>query len=64
VTCPKLFFHSRNDDIVPFRFGKRLFEIAPEPKTFVEVEGDHNVGVVGSGSAFMRGFREFVQSLE
>ena len=42
VDCLKLFTHSPVDDLVPFERGKRLFEAAPEPKTFFEISGGHN----------------------
>ncbi len=41
VRAPLLFLHSPEDAVVPFVHGKRLFEAAPAPKTFVEVRGGH-----------------------
>lgn len=41
ITVPKLFIHARDDRTIPFEFGRRLFELAPEPKTFLEVKGGH-----------------------
>src|SRR6185369_17276293 len=37
VHCPKLFIHSRADEVVPFELGHRLYQVAPEPKLFYEV---------------------------
>ena len=42
VDCLKLFTHSPADDLIPFERGKKLFEAAPEPKTFYEISGGHN----------------------
>ena len=43
VLCPKLILHGNRDEIVPFRIGQKLFELAPDPKTFFEVPGaGHN----------------------
>ncbi|MCH7946645.1 MAG: alpha/beta hydrolase [candidate division Zixibacteria bacterium] len=42
VKCLKLFTHSPADELIPFDRGKRLFEAAPEPKTFFEISGGHN----------------------
>ena len=43
VSCPKLFVHGRADHIVPFTHGKRLFEMAGEPKLNLWVDGlGHN----------------------
>jgi fermentation-respiration switch protein FrsA (DUF1100 family) len=43
LDVPTLFIHSRNDEIVPFEFGKRLFEASvASKKEFVELTGGHN----------------------
>lgn len=43
LTVPKLHIHSREDEIVPFDQGRRLFEAAAAPKEFYVVEaGGHN----------------------
>ena len=43
VKCPVLIIHGTKDNVIPFSQGKALFELANEPKRFVEVEGaDHN----------------------
>lgn len=44
VEAPVLVAHSREDDIVPFSHGLRLFEAAREPKQFLEMFGGHNDG--------------------
>jgi uncharacterized protein len=41
IRAPLLFLHSPEDVVVPFTEGRRLFEAAPSPKTFVEVRGGH-----------------------
>ncbi|MFH1577844.1 MAG: alpha/beta hydrolase [Candidatus Omnitrophota bacterium] len=45
IKLPKLIIHSRNDEIVPFELGKRLFEAAPEPKEFYVMQGTHNQAI-------------------
>lgn len=42
LTMPKLFLHSRADEIVPFDLGKKLFDMAAQPKQLVELLGGHN----------------------
>ncbi len=44
ANCPILIVHSQNDNLVPFSFGKKLFEVAPKPKYFLAIRGDHNYG--------------------
>jgi fermentation-respiration switch protein FrsA (DUF1100 family) len=41
IRIPKLFLHATDDEVIPVAHGRRLFEAAPEPKTFVELEGSH-----------------------
>jgi len=52
VRCPLLIAHSPEDEIVPFEHGQRLFTAAQAPKTFFEMRGDHNSGIMMSGQAF------------
>ncbi|WP_333842739.1 alpha/beta hydrolase [Pelomicrobium sp.] len=42
ATCPVLVAHSRDDEIVPFRHGERLYAAASAPKRFLELKGGHN----------------------
>jgi len=63
VHCPKLFIHSRADEIVPYELGRRLYEAAPEPKEFYEVEGaPHNSTYIVGGKAYFEALRRFVES--
>ena len=41
ITVPKLFLHAARDEVIPLAHGRRLFEAAREPKTFVELQGGH-----------------------
>jgi fermentation-respiration switch protein FrsA (DUF1100 family) len=42
-TSPVFVVHGTADTLIPFEFGKRLFEAANEPKQFMAAEGaDHN----------------------
>jgi uncharacterized protein len=64
VTCPKLFIHGNKDEIVPFHLGQTLFELAPPPKTFFEVEGaGHNDLIWIGGSEYLRIIGEFLSKL-
>lgn len=49
IRAPVFIAHSPDDDIVPYSHGRRLFEAASEPKTFLELSGGHN-----SSFVFMR----------
>ncbi len=64
VRCPVLLIHSRDDELVPFEFGARLFEEAPEPKQFVEIRGSHNDGFLVSGRAYQEAWTRWLIFLE
>jgi uncharacterized protein len=58
---PLLQFHGRDDTIIPFRFGQKLFDAANEPKELVIAErNDHNDYVP---SSFYDKMRKFVDGL-
>ena len=46
IRAPVFIAHSRDDDVVPFAHGKKLFEAAGEPKSFLEMRGGHNAGFI------------------
>lgn len=54
VACPILVMHSRDDDIIPFSHGRRLFESARAPKQFLEMSGGHNEGFVFARQDWIR----------
>lgn len=60
VRAPVLVAHSRDDDIVPYRHGRALFEAAREPKTFLEMSGGHNESFLFSRESWVREFGEFL----
>ena len=42
IHVPKLMFHSTDDATIPYALGQKLYDVAPEPKTFVTTVGGHN----------------------
>ncbi len=63
VGQPLLVLHSPDDEIVPYRHGRRLFEAASEPKRFQQMTGGHNDGFLRSGDGYLRGLKGFVDGL-
>lgn len=61
VGAPVLVLHSREDEIMPFELGRRLFEAANEPKEFVELRGDHNAGFLLSQPGYGRALQRFLR---
>jgi fermentation-respiration switch protein FrsA (DUF1100 family) len=60
ASCPVLIVHSRDDEIIPFEQGRKLFELAGEPKHFLELRGGHNDGFLVSGRRYLDGFDNFL----
>ncbi|MEN8107913.1 MAG: alpha/beta hydrolase [Pseudomonadota bacterium] len=60
IHSPVLIVHSRNDDIIPFTNGERLFDAANEPKQFLKLHGGHNDGFMVSGKDYIKGLDGFL----
>jgi len=70
VTCPILQIHGARDTIIPIKFGRRLFETAPEASTtgiakrFVELpEADHNHLILRAEPEMRQAVGEFLESV-
>lgn len=44
INCPVLVAHSRDDEMIPFKHGQKLFDAAQDPKFFFTLTGSHNDG--------------------
>src|SRR3970282_1553876 len=53
IRAQGLIAHSRDDDIVPYAHGKRLYEAASEPKACLEMRGGHNDGFIFTQSEWV-----------
>ena len=62
VHCPVLVIHSVADDIVPYAQGRKLYDAAREPKSFLEISGDHNNGFLQSGQIYSNGINRFLST--
>ena len=56
VRCPILVVHSRDDEIIPFHHGEKIFASANEPRSFLALRGGHN-------DAFLRDERSYIEGL-
>ena len=61
LKMPKLFIHSPQDEIIPYKLGRKLFDAAPEPKEFLTIHGSHNEGFYQSQDIYVRGIAEFLK---
>ena len=63
VSAPKLFIHSKNDEIVPYRLARKLYEAAAEPKQFAELTGGHNTAYRDAEEKYTSSVVSFVDGL-
>jgi uncharacterized protein len=56
VHVPLLIMHGALDEVIPIRFGERLFALANEPKRFIRYDkaGHNDLDAYGSGDAARR----------
>ena len=60
IHIPVLIVHSQDDEIIEFANGERLFDVANEPKQFLELRGGHNDGFMVSGNDYIQGLETFL----
>ena len=60
ISAPLFIAHSRDDEIVPYAHGRRVFEAAREPKEFLEMRGSHNEGLVFTRKEWMAQLGSFL----
>jgi len=61
ITIPKLIIHSKDDEIIPFQHGRKLFEAALEPKEFYRMQGGHNEAIFMAREDFVKKIDAFLQ---
>jgi fermentation-respiration switch protein FrsA (DUF1100 family) len=61
VACPVFVAHSPDDEIVPFAQGQALYEAAPPPKEFLELQGGHNDGFIFMRKEWVGAMDEFIR---
>jgi len=61
ISMPKMFVHSKQDRVVPYHLGRKLYEAAPEPKRFHEVIGaGHNETWLVGGDSYFNALAQFI----
>jgi fermentation-respiration switch protein FrsA (DUF1100 family) len=58
--CPVLIIHSRDDELIPFRQGQELYEVAKWPKAFLDISGSHNRGFIDSITRYESALDAFI----
>jgi uncharacterized protein len=60
IAAPVFVAHSPQDEVIPFRHGRALFEAAHDPKTFLQLRGGHNEGLLYGDRAWVRALADFL----
>jgi len=60
IHSPILIVHSRDDAVIPYHHGQRLFDSANEPRAFLDIDGDHAEGFLHSGQHYINGLQDFL----
>jgi fermentation-respiration switch protein FrsA (DUF1100 family) len=63
VTVPKLFLHASGDEVIPLAHGRKLYEAAPPPKTFIELRGGHGDAFDVDSASYFGAIRHFLATL-
>lgn len=64
TTCPVLVMHGRDDEIIPFWHGEKLYAAAPGKKMHLWIDGaGHNDYAYVAGAGYIDAFRTFVDML-
>ncbi len=63
VRMPVLIIHGRDDQTIPIAHGRRLFQAAREPRTFLEVAGGHDDAFEAGAQAYEAGILQFLAGL-
>ncbi len=60
VHCPVLVIHGRNDEVVPWWHGERIYSLANEPKRFLWVDGaGHNDVLLLASQRYFTALKEY-----
>lgn len=60
INSPLWIAHSPDDEVIPYRQGRTLYNAADEPKQFFQLRGGHNDGFLRSGPAYRQSLQQFL----
>jgi fermentation-respiration switch protein FrsA (DUF1100 family) len=62
VRAPLLVIHSTEDEIIPYKLGRRVYEAANQPKVLVKITGGHNDGFLRTQPHYEKALMGFLQT--
>ncbi len=60
IRAPVMIIHGREDKLIPFSMGERLYAAAHEPKTFLATQSGHDDPYVMGGKEYWDHWKEFI----
>jgi hypothetical protein len=63
IHIPILVIHSPDDEVVPFKFGQKIFDNANPPKQFARIAGNHNEGFLEDFQNYQTIWRNWIEQL-
>lgn len=63
VRAPVLVMHSRDDEIIPYEQGRKVYQAANDPKIFYLLVGGHNDGFIKSMPGYRYRLKTFLESI-
>lgn len=63
LQIPKLVIHSRDDEVIPFDLGEKVFNNINEPKEFYIMSGSHNEAIFIFGEEYSKRVGAFIEGL-
>jgi len=64
VNSPVLLMHSKDDDVIPYELGEKVFAAAKSPKYFFELHGGHNGGFMQNVIGYKQAIKWFIEKEE
>lgn len=59
ILSPIIVVHGELDTLIPYAHGRCLYDLAPEPKAFLDIHGEHHEGFWKSGAVYTDGLMAF-----
>ena len=60
VTCPILYIHSTEDELIPYTQSEKLYAASTAEKTLLAISGNHASGYFDSGETYTNGIENFL----
>jgi alpha-beta hydrolase superfamily lysophospholipase len=61
VKCPVMIIHSKDDEVVKYRHAEKLYNLAGEPKRFLELTGGHDECYFDNRDKYSSAVKSFIQ---